>query len=137
MQDMYAECMGSGGILIAQPEHILSFRLMGRERLASGHRLVGAKLLETQLWLDQNCRDLLDESDEILDVKFQLVYTLGSQRGMDGQPDRWLIMQGVFDVVQTQAGLLQPMYPEHIEVKKHTSASSQRSDCFLLKHVIY
>ncbi|KAL8669967.1 MAG: hypothetical protein Q9168_005470 [Polycauliona sp. 1 TL-2023] len=123
MQSMYADCMANGGVVIAQPEHLLSFKLMGIERVASEDHTLGAELMKTQAWLDDNCRDVLDESDEILDVKFQLIYTLGAQRNMDGQPDRWLMMQGVFDIVQTQALLLQAQHPQQIEVDKRTPGS--------------
>ncbi|KAL8861603.1 MAG: hypothetical protein Q9178_002128 [Gyalolechia marmorata] len=126
MQSMFADCMNKGGVIIAQPEHILSFKLVGIERVASEHLRLGAELVKTQTWLDENCRDILDESDEILDVKFQLLYTLGGQRNMDGQPDRWLMMQGIFDIVQNQALLLQAQYPEKIEVEKRASGSFPR-----------
>ncbi|KAL8755210.1 MAG: hypothetical protein Q9184_004869 [Pyrenodesmia sp. 2 TL-2023] len=135
MKDMYLECMKSKGILIAQPEHVLSFKLMGIERFvsafpnrddgeaASGPLAMATKLLDTQAWLERHCRDVLDESDEILDVKFQLIYTLGPQRSMDGQPDRWLMMQSVFDLVDRQAHHLQRDFPDKIEVSKQTSSS--------------
>ncbi|KAL8936479.1 MAG: hypothetical protein Q9216_004910, partial [Gyalolechia sp. 2 TL-2023] len=123
MRAIYAECMTSGGILIIQPEHMLSFKLMGIERLVSEQSSVATKLLETQAWLDTYSRDVLDESDEILDVKFQLIYTLGNQRNMDGQPDRWLMMEGVFDIVQYQADILRRLCPDQIEVEKYSSAS--------------
>ncbi|KAL8922139.1 MAG: hypothetical protein Q9208_005334 [Pyrenodesmia sp. 3 TL-2023] len=123
MQALYQECMSSGGILLAQPEHILSFKLMGIERFASGQGKIAAQLLETQTWLNERCRDVLDESDEILDVKFQLIYTLGTQRSMDGQPDRWIMIQGIFDLVQHHAALLQSQYPAEIEVGKRAGPS--------------
>ncbi|KAL8872321.1 MAG: hypothetical protein Q9174_002028, partial [Haloplaca sp. 1 TL-2023] len=123
IQDLYSRCMETRGVLIAQPEHMLSFKLMGRERLVSGILADAKKLLETQIWLNDHCRDVLDESDEILDVKFQLVYTLGAQRGMDGQPDRWLMMQAVFDLVKNQAVLLQAAHPKRIEVDIRSPSS--------------
>ncbi|KAL8900129.1 MAG: hypothetical protein Q9207_005838 [Kuettlingeria erythrocarpa] len=139
MKEMYLECMKSKGVLIAQPEHILSFKLMGIEQLvsasilASGSREEGevvskpftmaTKLLETQAWLEGHCRDVLDESDEILDVKFQLIYTLGGQKSMDGQPDRWVMMQSVFDIVDRQAHRLRRQFSDRIEVIKQTSSS--------------
>lgn len=135
LKAMYVECMANGGILIAQPEHVLSFKLMGVERLVSAFHngddgeialepyTIATKLLDAQAWLTEHCRDVLDESDEILDVKFQLIYTLGAQRSMDGQPDRWFMMQGIFDLVERQACLLQELYPDKIEVNKHTSPS--------------
>ncbi|KAL8995005.1 MAG: hypothetical protein Q9169_005181 [Polycauliona sp. 2 TL-2023] len=123
MQSMYADCMAKGGVLIVQPEHMLSFKLMGIERITSGDRGLGAELMKTQTWLEEQCRDVLDESDEILDVKFQLIYTLGAQRNMDGQPDRWLMMMSIFDIVQTQALQLQKQFPEQIQVEKRTPGS--------------
>ncbi|KAL8805503.1 MAG: hypothetical protein Q9200_005403 [Gallowayella weberi] len=123
MQRLYMDCMTNRGVLISQPEHILSFKLMGIERLASAAYPVGLKLLETQGWLDEKSRDVLDESDEILDVKFQVIYTLGSQRSMDGQPDRWVLMQDIFDFVQHRAGQLRLLYPDQIEFEKQTSGS--------------
>ncbi|KAL8989104.1 MAG: hypothetical protein Q9177_001935 [Variospora cf. flavescens] len=134
MRAMFEECMKSKGILITQPEHILSFKIMGLERLASAsasredgevdpsYRLA-TKLLDTQTWLEEHCRDVLDESDEILDVKFQLIYTLGAQRSMDGQPDRWIMMESVFDLVERQVNILQRLLPGKIEIGKQGSSS--------------
>lgn len=42
---------------------------------------------------------MLDESDEILDNRFQLVYTVGCQQMFDGQPDRWTVTQAVLSCV--------------------------------------
>ena len=77
IQDLYESCLESGGILLAQPEHILSFKLMGIERLTSGNFGIASPLLQSQRWLDSNARDILDESDELLDVKFQLIASVG------------------------------------------------------------
>ena len=84
IQALLNDCVSRHGILLAQPEHILSFKLMGIERLTSGDFATASYLIRIQIWLDRKARDVLDESDEILDVNFQLIYTLGSQRMMDG-----------------------------------------------------
>ena len=123
IQHLNESCLKSGGILLAQPEHILSFKLMGIERLTSGDFALASPLLQSQRWLESNTRDILDESDELLDVKFQLIYTLGTQRMMDGQPDRWLITQSIFDLIDKHASKLQEQYPSHIEIKYRTSSS--------------
>jgi hypothetical protein len=98
LQAIYEECKAKRGILLALPEQLLSFRLIGRERLSSD-RCLARYLLETDQWLQLNVRDILDESDEILDTRFQLVYTVGSQRMLDGQPDRWAITQAVLSCI--------------------------------------
>ena len=123
IQVLQETCKSSKGILLAQPEHILSFKLIGIERLTAGDFLIASSLLKAQSWLEANARDLLDESDEILDVKFQLIYTLGTQRLMDGQPDRWLIVQSMFDLIEKHAVILQKSDPTHIELNHRTDSS--------------
>ncbi|KAL9602748.1 MAG: hypothetical protein Q9219_001591 [cf. Caloplaca sp. 3 TL-2023] len=123
MKTMHQQCMIGFGILVAQPEHMLSFQLMGAERFTTEQSPLSKKLLSTQEWLDEHCRDILDESDELLDVKFQLIYTLGNQRSMDGQPDRWIMMEGVFDIVQRQAEVMGHLHPDKIELERRTNAS--------------
>lgn len=58
--EMYRECMRVGGILLVQPEHMLSFDLMGLERLSSGEKEIGSIFLNAQKWLDHYSRDILD-----------------------------------------------------------------------------
>jgi hypothetical protein len=98
LQTIFEQCRQECGVFLALPEHLLSFRLMGRERLPNNRNLA-KRLLETDLWLQRNARDVLDESDEILDNRFQLVYTVGSQQMLDGQPDRWTITQAVLSCI--------------------------------------
>ena len=123
IQALLDDCVSRHGILLAQPEHILSFKLMGIERLTSGDFSIASQLIKIQRWLNVKARDILDESDEILDVKFQLIYTLGSQRMMDGQPERWLLIQGIFDLVDKHACELQKSHPDLIEVYRRSEAA--------------
>jgi len=60
-------------------------------------------LLRTQRWLEQNARDILDESDEILSPKYQLLYTVGTQHTPDGEAMRWKLAQEIFDLVKVHA----------------------------------
>ena len=78
IQSLFEECMRTRGILLVQSEHLLSFKLMGLERLLSGELELGNVLIDTQRWLENECRDILDESDEILSVRFELIYTMGT-----------------------------------------------------------
>jgi len=82
--EIYRECMANRGIMLVQPEHILSFKLMGIECLLNGLPDVGRSLLRTQRFFDTESRDIVDESDENFSVKFELVYTMGKYNG-------WLI----------------------------------------------
>ena len=66
------------------------------------HRASGSasKWVSFQKWIDSHARDILDESDEILHSRFQLVYTIGVQQHIDGYPDRWTTTQQVLRLVK-------------------------------------
>ena len=117
IQALYERCMKDGGILVAQPEHLLSFKLMGLEQLSSNAGV--ARLLQrTQRWLESHARDVLDESDEILHVRYQLVYTLGEQRPIDHHPDRWTIVQQLFEIIENRIGQISEHFPGGVEFEK-------------------
>ncbi|KAG8733067.1 hypothetical protein FRC10_000456, partial [Ceratobasidium sp. 414] len=120
IQEMYTECMREGGILLVQPEHILSFKLMGIDQLISSSSpeevAAANELRNTQTWLSNNARDILDESDEILHVRYQLVYTVGEQQPLEGHPDRWTTTQQILSLV---AGHLNRLKQKHPDKLKH------------------
>ena len=108
-------CRSMGGILVVQPEHVLSFKLLGLDRLYNAeHRdpqvhtiiqetkdrsLVARLLIEMQLWLSKHSRDILDESDEILSNRHELIYTIGNSKPIEHHPHRWLVVQEVLTLV--------------------------------------
>lgn len=114
IRETYQDFMRSRGVLLIQPEHILSFKLIGLEWLYNQtHKInnrnhndnsredgVADILLDTQRWLEENSRDILDESDEILNIRHELIYTIGNPKQIEGHPDRWLIVQEVFDLIR-------------------------------------
>ncbi|KAI0319197.1 hypothetical protein OF83DRAFT_1055392 [Amylostereum chailletii] len=121
-QQLYDQCTREGGILVVQPEHILSYKLMGLDRLLSpagtaADRAVAEELQSSQGWLNRNARDILDESDEILHVRYQLVYTVGQQRPLENHPDRWTLTQQVFFLLQTHARSLRGQFPDDLIVE--------------------
>ncbi|KAB5592328.1 kinase-(PK-like) protein [Ceratobasidium theobromae] len=124
LKDLYRECMHEGGILLAQPEHVLSFKLMGIDQLISAKTdqeiAIAHRLREMQNWLSGQARDILDESDEILHVRYQLVYTVGEQQPLEDHPDRWITTQNVLRLLATHIGRLEPNYPASLkyETKK-------------------
>ncbi|KAF8541809.1 hypothetical protein BDD12DRAFT_877903 [Trichophaea hybrida] len=116
VKQLYEDCVKSGGILLVQPEHILSFKLLGLEWLYNAcHKgenktndvssdeksdiEVARLLLDTQRWLEKYSRDILDESDEILNVRHELIYTIGNPMPIQNHPDRWVIIQEIFDLI--------------------------------------
>ena len=123
---LHASCLKHHGILLATSEHILSFKLISIERLVSGDFQIAGPLLQLQRWIETNARDVLDESDELFDVKFQLIYTLGAQRMMDAQPERWLVVHNLFDLIERHIPHLEKEHPNLIEVYYFSKPSFPR-----------
>ncbi|KAH8807698.1 hypothetical protein F5884DRAFT_880995 [Xylogone sp. PMI_703] len=116
IRQLYQKCMQLGGILLLQPEHILSFELLGLERLHTDDNELGKVMVDTQDWLRKNSRDILDESDEILSTRFELVYIVGTQRGIEFGPDRWIIIQYVLWRLSEASQEFQKNHPDGLEV---------------------
>ena len=127
LRAIYSECMESRGVLIALPEHVLSFRLMGLERISRDQEL-SELLLSTEEWLQRHCHDVLDESDELLDVRFQLVYTVDNQQMMDGSPDRWLVCQDLLALVNKHIDALGEQFPDGIEFSRREGSFAMISN---------
>jgi len=115
--DLFKECGRVGGVLVCQPEHILSFQLMGLDTLCrNGDTVESRLLLDAQNWFNQQSRDILDESDEILSVRYQLIYTVGTPTALRGQPDRWLTVQEVFTLLRASLAGLGTKFTEGLEL---------------------
>jgi len=113
---LYKRCVAECGILVIQPEHILSQKLMHVDTLltSDGNH---DELRELQDWVTKVSRDVLDESDEILHVRYQLVYTSGEQMPVDDHPNRWTTIQQIFGRLKTQANGLHTRFPKTFEME--------------------
>jgi len=78
---------------------------------------LGEVLIETQRWLDETSRDILDESDEILSVRFELVYAMGIQRAIEFSPDRWTIIEHVLRLVSRFVQPVHQIFPQGLELR--------------------
>ena len=90
-------------IILTSPEYILSFDLLTIDKCRRNESDVNRLMLNMQKWLKKYVRDVLDESDEILHVKYQLIYTVGGQEQVDGGPERWKIIQSALELVRKHA----------------------------------
>lgn len=109
-------CMKEGGILLIQPEHLLSFQLMGLECAINGHVEIARPLLESQRLFDTSSRDIVDESDENFSVKFELIYTMGKQKPIEHTPERWVVIQNVLSRFARICLQLKTSFPESLDV---------------------
>ncbi|KAI0188207.1 hypothetical protein EV127DRAFT_513230 [Xylaria flabelliformis] len=126
---MLKDCRDSGGVLLVQPEHLLSFQLMGIECYcgeSAGKQLIGRSFVRLQDFLDSNSRDIVDESDENFSPKFELIYTMGSQQSIELSPTRWITMQQVFSLVRSFAAGIAGELPKSIEIEPRDEGAFPR-----------
>ena len=121
ISSLYRQCTTEGGILVVQPEHLLSQKLMCIDTLITSsddpeRSPVAKKLNDLQDWLAEVSRDVLDESDEILHVRYQLIYTTGDQTPVEDHPNRWSTTQQVFGLLRKHAAGLHARFPQMFEL---------------------
>lgn len=116
IQQMVVECKRNGGVLLIQPEQLLSFQLMGLECQINMRNEIAPQLVDVQAWLDHNSRDIIDESDEIFSVRFELVYTMGQPRPIEHSPARWKLMQQVLGLIKELACEIHSKSPQSVEI---------------------
>jgi hypothetical protein len=121
IRGLHERCVAEGGILVVQPEHILSLKLMHIDILLTSHRSPEKRWIARELgllqdWIAKVAHDVLDENDEILHVRYQLVYTTGEQMPVDDHPNRWITIQQVFSRLETHAVKLHPSFPKMLEI---------------------
>ncbi|KAK0755675.1 hypothetical protein N5P37_011775, partial [Trichoderma harzianum] len=115
-QALHRSTLESGGVMLCLPEHMLSFKLSGLQRLADNQSQTAQQMVEIQQWLDKSCRDILDESDFTLSAKTQLIYPSGPQTAVDGHPHRWLVIEELLSLVEGHAERLEKEFPDGVEV---------------------
>ncbi|KAI6026973.1 hypothetical protein EDC04DRAFT_3092210 [Pisolithus marmoratus] len=124
IQEILEQCVRERGILVVQPEHILSFKLLSVEKQLGGAKDSAEQLLQTQRWLHLHARDILDESDEILHIRNQLIYAIGSQRPLEGSPTRWSTTQQILHLVKKYASTLHAEFPLGAEYELHHNSGA-------------
>ncbi|KAI4913140.1 hypothetical protein J4E85_010873 [Alternaria conjuncta] len=117
IREIYEECIRERGVLLIQPEHILSFKLMAVECVLIDQPETARKLLATQQWFDDVSCDCIDESDENFSTKFELIYTMGSQSSIEYAPERWLIIQDLLALILPVAKQVKEIHPEAIDIE--------------------
>lgn len=112
---MFQECQHTGGIVIAQPEHLLSLQLMTLEFFTKGQFELGNGLLLLRGLFTDFARDLVDECDDIFSPRFELTYSCGQQSAPDFCPARWNICQEVLTLCATVAPVVYERLPGSLE----------------------
>lgn len=126
IRTMCEECKSNRGILLLQPEHILSFKLMGLGASIAGKTHLATSLLSTQAFFDSTARDIMDESDENLGVRNELIHTMGTSRLIEGAPQRWHIHQVILGLVPSFASQVKQAFPQSVDIQKSGNSSFPR-----------
>jgi hypothetical protein len=121
IRGLYERCVAEGGILVVQPEHVLSLKLMHIDILLRPHRNIRERSIARKLgllqdWLAKVSCDVLDESDEILHPRHQLVYSSGKQMPVDDHPNRWTTIQQVLSRLRAHVVKLCATFPDMISI---------------------
>lgn len=108
----------SAGVVLALPEHLLSFQLSGQQQLSDDRLVEAQKMMNMQKWFTRHCRDIIDEADSILAIRTQLIYPSGAQRTIDGHPHRWTIIEIILKQVESHLPILKVEFAESIELRQ-------------------
>lgn len=80
MQTHYEALYASGGVLLQTPEHVRSFALRSNNEPAYD---------AVHQWSHRHIVDMLDEADDVLHPRHQLIYPHGDPVLVDGSDTRW------------------------------------------------
>ncbi|KAI1383848.1 uncharacterized protein F4822DRAFT_438664 [Hypoxylon trugodes] len=120
MLELYAqihrEARSRRGLILTSYEHVLFFKLGGWQHLADGKIEAAKTMTNFQRWLDDHCRDILDECDFTLAVKTQLNYPSGPEMAVDGYPFRWQVAEELLALVAHLVPELRKKFSVGIEV---------------------
>lgn len=111
---MHRDC----DVIFAIFEHILSYKLSELQRLVDSRIKKTQNMIEFQSWLARTCRDVFDESNFILMIKTQLIYSNDSQTFVDEHSYRWKIAQMLLTFVKNYFSKFQRDFSQSIEMIK-------------------
>lgn len=114
--DLHAKIRRHCGVMLTTPDHLLSFKLSGDQRLADGLTEQAQCMIDFQRKLNELCRDIIDESDLSLGVKTQLIYPSGPQIRVDGAPQRWEVAEELLSLVVEHLDDIRRRFPRGLEI---------------------
>lgn len=97
------DCVESKGILIVQPEQILSLDLMISDYSSKCSEKAREVLYDIKHLLDDSCRDIVDESDDVFSPRYELVYPLGKEQPIDFARERCSIISQILTIACKKA----------------------------------
>ncbi|PVH96294.1 hypothetical protein DM02DRAFT_687922 [Periconia macrospinosa] len=114
--DIQNKVRKTAAIFLGAPEHIMSFKLCGLQHLSDGRLEEAEPMIKVQGWLNENARDIVDESDFVFSPRTALCFPSGNQTIVDGHPYRWRVIEGLLKLVESNIRSLQYDVPGSIEI---------------------
>jgi hypothetical protein len=114
--NIHKDIQKCSGVILALPEHLLSFMLSGLQRLSDGRIPDASTMTKVQSWMTRYSRTILDECDYTLAMRTQLIYPSGSQKTVDGHPHRWETAENLLRMVDGHLWNLHDTFPQSLEV---------------------
>lgn len=98
------------GVILTLPEYILSFQLKLYDTIRQKDYALARGISSVLKMIHKDVRSILDESDELLQPKRQIIYPVGRQMDPDGGDLRWTVAQAVLKRVP---GHMRSLWAEH------------------------
>ena len=117
-----------GGVVVVAPEHRLSLQLKCHvARLANHDALVAAL---TQLDAQLGFFDILDESDEVLSHRYQLIYAVGAAVKLPAGEVRWLVAQALVKAMSCRHGRVSALLQNETICRRLSHGTSRGAGTF-------
>eukprot|EP00117_Sycon_ciliatum_P029269 scpid2142/ scgid2245/ len=87
-------------VMVTMREHLLSLQIKHQEACFKAQTGLARSLGKVMASLQYCARDVIDEADEVLNYRFQLIYPLGDPSSPDGKELRWDTAELVLDAVK-------------------------------------
>ena len=100
------QCRGRRDVMVTVREHLLSLLLKYEESCSKEDMKLAKELHRLDILLQRHARDVLDEADEVLHHRFQLIYPIGVPQSPDGGDIRWKMAEVILEAVKVNAKLL-------------------------------
>jgi hypothetical protein len=117
------DCRLGGGALVVAPEHRLSLELKVKELHRGREHDIAARIekdiLEQDIWYD-----IIDECDEVLRHRYQLIYAMGVSIELPGGGNRWRAVQAILSVLTHNEDIREflHLHPEACKLVKKSSS---------------
>ena len=113
-------CRYRRDVMVTVREYLLSLLLKYEESCCKPDlSSLAASLHQIVAMMQNHARDVLDEADEILHHRFQLIYPIGVPCNPDGGDVRWIVSEVILEAVKANASEFAEQYASCVSYTQH------------------